>query len=396
MKNIFIIIKKEITDLLRDRRTLLTMILIPLLLFPIIINISVKISSNQAKKETEKPLTVGIIDHNNAAQLIQIIQGMKDVRLVKENSVADFDTLIKKGELDGALLIDESFNNKVDSMGTGEITLFYKSANWGVKDRLMSIIDAYKNDLAQQRLARLNIDKSAINPVKVNIQDITSMRERFGKEAGGFIPYIFVIFGFIGCMYPAIDLFTNEKERGTLETILVAPVSRLEILFGKMIVVSLIGFMSAIVSIIGLAIGLKQATSTLPGDVISAITSFIDPANVIMMLVMLLPLIVFFSGLLTLITTYAKTYKEAQSMVSPLTIVVIVPAVIGLMPGIDYNYMTAIIPITNISLASKEIVAGTISIPLYTLTLVSLLVYASISVLLAKIWFSKESNIIKA
>ena len=210
------------------------------------------------------------------------------------------------------------------------------------------------------------------------------------------LPYIFVIFSFIGCMYPSIDLFTNEKERGTLETILTTPVKRIEILFGKMIVVALIGFISAILSMMGLSFGLKQLAATLPPDVLGSLSSFVQPSNILLLLGMLLPLIVFFAGILTLITTYAKSYKEAQSIISPMMVLIIMPAVIGLIPGIELTSLTAIIPITNISLATKEIIAGTMNFGLYALVVGSLLVYAVLGVLVSVKWFSNESNIVKA
>ena len=396
MKNIFIIFQKEVKDLLREKRTLITSIAIPLLVFPIMFTVMGKVMSKQIKKEQEKALNIGVIDNSNASAFLALFDNRKDVKITKYQNPVKFDTLIQSGKLDGAMLIGDDFDTQINSMKTGTITLLYKSANWGVKERLTGVIDVYKNVVLNQRLSKLTIDFAAVNPIDVKIQDVSTLREKFGKEIGGMIPYIFVIFSFLGCMYPAIDLFTNEKERGTLETILVTPVNRLDILFGKMGVVSFIGLLSAILSVVGLSFGLKQFARGLPGDITGALSSFIDPGNVTLMLLMMIPLVIFFAGILTLITTYAKSYKEAQSIISPMTIIVILPAVVGLMPGIELNAITAIIPITNISLATKDIIAGTLNFSYYALALGSLLVYASISVYLASLWFSKESNIIKA
>jgi sodium transport system permease protein len=396
MKNIIIIIRKEMIDLLRDKRTLMTMVVIPLLLFPLIFSVMGKIMSNQIKKEQEKVLTVGVADNGNASAMLHLFDNRKDIKIVKYADAAQFDTLIQTGKLDGALVINNDFDSSINGMKTGHIVLQYKSANWGVKDRLMDVIGAYKNAITGERLAKLNIDKSAVDPVDVKIQDISTAREKFGKTIGGMIPYMLIIFSFMGCMYPAIDLFTNEKERGTLETLLVSPANRLEILFGKMSVVAIIGFCSSMLSLIGLSFGLKQFSQGLPEDILGSLAGFMDPMNIIMLFLMIIPLMVFFAGLLTMVTCYAKSYKEAQSIISPLTIIIILPAVVGLSPGIELNAVTAIIPITNISLATKEIISGTINYSLYALSLASLLVYASASVFAASWWFSKESNIIKA
>lgn len=396
MKHILIIAKKEITDLLRDKRTLMTMIVIPVLVFPLIMGITGKITSNSIKKEQEKSLKIGLVESANTNPLKQLFEGRKDIQFINVSEASQFEALIQKDSIDGALMVSDSLVESISSMKKAQITLLYKSANWGVKERTMSVLEGYKNSLMDERLAKLNIARQSIDPIEIKVQDISSVREKIGQSIGGMIPYIFIIFSFIGCMYPAIDLFTNEKERGTLETILVTPVKRLDILFGKMIVVSLTGLISAVLSIFGLAVGLKQFSSDLPNDLMGTLTSFIEPSNVIMLIAMMIPLIVFFAGLLTMITTYAKSYKEAQSIISPMMFIVILPAVIGMMPGIELNFSTALIPIANISLATKEIIAGTISYPMYAVVLCSLLVYAAIGVFAAAIWFGRESNIVKA
>jgi sodium transport system permease protein len=281
-------------------------------------------------------------------------------------------------------------------MKTGQVSLLYKSANWGAKDRLMEVMEKYKNTVMDERLVKLGIQRPAIDPVVIAVKDVSSQREKIGQAIGGYVPYIFVIFGFLGCIYPAIDLFTNEKEKGTLETLLTTPVKRIEILFGKMAVVSITGLISAILSIVGLGIGLKQFANALPEALMSSLLSFVAPGNVALLLTMLVPLIVFFAGILTLVTTYAKSYKEAQSLISPMTILVILPTIVGLMPGIELNVKTALIPITNISLAAKDIISGTINYPLYGLVLASLLFFAFLSVFAAVKWFSNETNIVKA
>jgi sodium transport system permease protein len=396
MKNIIIIFRKEIKDLLRDKRTLMTMVVIPLLMFPLIFSVMGKIMTSQIKKEQEKVLNIGISDNGNASALLSLFDGKKDIKITKYQDAARFDSLIQSGKLDGAIIIGQGFDNNVSSMKTGEVVLRYKSANWGVKDRLMEVMNTYKSLVMGERLTKLGIEKAAVEPIDIKIQDVSTVREKLGNTIGGLFPYVLVIFSFMGCMYPAIDLFTNEKERGTLETILVTPANRLEILFGKMAVVSFIGFCSSLLSIVGLSFGLKQFSQGLPQDIIGTLANLIEPANVIMLLLLIIPLMIFFAGILTMVTTYAKSYKEAQSIISPLMIIIILPAVVGLSPGVELNTVTAIIPITNISLATKEIISGNINYSLYALALGSLLVYAAISVFAASLWFSRESNIIKA
>jgi len=396
MKDILIIAKKELTDLLRDKRALITMIIIPLLLFPILMNVTGKISSDQIKKEKEKIIKLGIDAQTNSDDLLAMIKSHDDFEITEYSDPNSFDTLVRQGTLDGAMIISALNSQQGDSASKTLVKLIYKSENWGTRERMHSVVNQYKGQLVNARLQALQVSPEVLNPVVTEVTDITTDREKIGNTVGGFLPYIFIIFSFIGCMYPAIDLFTNEKERGTLETILVTPVNRLHILFGKMSVVSLTGMISAILSIVGLSFGMNQFASSLPDDIMGALGSFIEPTNIIMLVVMLIPLIIFFAGILTLITTYATSYKEAQTIISPMMFVIILPAVIGLLPGVELNFSTAFIPITNISLASKAIIAGTIQYSHFAIVMGSLIFFALISVMAAVKWFSRESNIIKA
>ncbi len=395
MNKFTIIFKKEFMDIIRDKRTLITMVIIPIILFPVLLYLTASIASNQVKNEQEKKLSVGIIGENYGNILVKRIENIKNINISYYSAVSQTDTLIKTGILDGALFIEKDFEAHVNGLHTGNLVLYYKSQNWGVKERLMQVIENYKHTLTQERLAQLKITNESIDPIEVNISDVSTKREILGQTIGGFIPYIFVLFAFMGCVYPAIDLFTNEKEKGTLETILASPAGRLEILFAKVSVVACVGFSSAILSILGLSFGLHNLTNSLPPDVMQTMISFIRPENILMMLSMLLPLTIFFAAMLTLITTYAKSYKEAQTIITPVTFLVILPAVVGIIPGINLSLKTAVIPITNISLATREIIGGTINPLLYILVLGSLLIYAALGVFAASLWFSKESNIVK-
>jgi sodium transport system permease protein len=198
----------------------------------------------------------------------------------------------------------------------------------------------------------------------------------------------------MGAMYPAIDLAAGEKERGTMETLLTAPVSRFQILVGKFAVVVLTGLMSAAVSIFGILVAVRQI-SKIPPEILSAVMAILDAQTVLLVLSLLLPLTVFFAAFLLSMSIYAKSYKEAQSMISPLMIVVILPVMIGLFPGVALDPVTALIPVLNVSLATKEIIAGTIKTGLLLEVYASLLVLAGLSLFGCARWFEREETIFR-
>ena len=195
-------------------------------------------------------------------------------------------------------------------------------------------------------------------------------------------------------MYPAIDLFAGEKERGTIETLFTLPVTRFQILTGKLVVVAISGLSSALLAMIGLFISFRTA-SMLPSDLISSIHSILNARVIILVVCMMVPFSLFIASVLVIFSTYARNYKEAQSSISPMTILVILPAIAGIMPGIKYSFITALVPVLNITLATKEIISGTASMILYGMTLISLLVLSFLGIWLSLRWFLKENVIMR-
>jgi sodium transport system permease protein len=133
----------------------------------------------------------------------------------------------------------------------------------------------------------------------------------------------------------------------------------------------------------------------MPKEMLQAVTSILDVQSVLLTLSLLLPLTIFFAGFLLSLSMYAKSYKEAQSLISPLTIVVILPVGIGMVPGFNLNPVTALIPVLNVSLATKDIIAGTIQPGLLALVYLSLIALAALSLWACARWFNREETIFR-
>ena len=335
MKTFLTIFRKEFTDTVRDRRTLFMMILFPLLLMPLIMTVITKLQSSSMKKAEEKTLRVAIITNGNGLDFRTEAGKRGDLVLVEGVSADSVESLIMHDSLDAAIVVAQDFDAEVEQLRSGIMKLYYKSSDDYdmVKRRIMSLLNGFEKKLVAARFAKLKLDVSISDPVKIEEHDIATMKERIGKAVGGMVPYLFVIFCFMGSMYPAIDLAAGEKERGTMETLLTAPVTRFQILLGKFTVVVVAGILSAVVSILGILVALRQVQN-IPPEIVSAIMGILDIQTVLLVLSLLLPLSVFFAAFLLSLSMFAKSYKEAQSLISPLTIVVILPALVGVMPGI--------------------------------------------------------------
>ena len=391
------IFKKELIDTLRDRRTIIFMIIIPLLLFPVLFGIISKIQKSVTQKAEEKTLRIAVISNDSATDyLIKTITKMDDFKFIEnvpEDSVRSF---VQNDSLDGAFVFSKTFDKRVASLRAGRIKFYFKSSEGDniEKNRMKDLVNEFEESLLSTRFEKLNLDEAVGTAVNLVEVDITSKKERIGKAIGGFLPYIFVIFCFIGSLYPAIDLAAGEKERGTLETLLTAPVNRFVILLGKFGVVVLAGVGSALVSIIGLYFGIRQV-GEIPPEIVEVILGILEPQSILLLISLLLPLTMFFAGIMLSLSMFAKTFKEAQSILTPINFLVIIPVAIGLIPGITLDPKTALIPVLNVSLATKEIVAGTIDFGLLMEVYVSLAVLAGLSLFLASRIFLRETVIFR-
>ena len=397
MRTVLTVFRKELIDTLRDRRTLVFMVVIPLLLFPLLFRVMTSVEKSQSDKERARKLRVACVDNGNAARLLEMLQARDDMKVYGALPLDSLQALIRADSLEGAFVVAPDFDDEVAELKPGRIDFYYKSTDDRsiVRNRMEKTIEEYERELLDARFQRLEMDASMVDAVEMKSHNVASVEERVGKSVGGMLPYIFIIFCFMGAMYPAIDLGAGEKERGTMETLLTAPVNRFHILLGKFGVVVVSGLVSAIVSMAGLYIGIKQAPD-IPPEFMEMIVHIFGWNTILLVLSLLLPLTIFFAGILLSVSLTARSFKEAQSMISPLNIAVILPAAIGLIPGVTMDYRTALIPILNVSLATKEILAGTIRAPHLILVYTSLIALAVASLYGSAWWFRRESTIFRS
>ena len=396
MNHFTTIFRKEITDTLRDRRTLFVMIIFPLLLVPLLLTVVAQLQTSSMKKAEERIIRVGLVTNGNALDFAKDLMQSGGLRTIEGIPADSAQAFINRDSLDAVIVVAQTFDVEVSQMRAGTISLYYKSSEDYdmVKRRLTAVVERFERSLMSARFTKLNLDESIVNAVRLEEHDVASAKERFGKAIGGMVPYFFVIFCFLGAMYPAIDLAAGEKERGTMETLLTAPVSRFQILLGKFAVVVLAGILSAVVSLLGVYVAVQQIRE-IPPELMQLIMGMLDVQTIILVLSLLLPLTVFFAAILLSLSIFAKSYKEAQSLISPLSIVIILPVLIGVMPGVELDSVTAMIPVLNVSLATKEIIAGTIEPLLLAEVYVTLFALASLSLWGCAKWFGREETMFR-
>ncbi len=394
---IFNIFKKELIDTLRDKRTLMAMVIIPLLVFPLIMTVFTSISKSYTKDLAEKTLKVGVIEgveNNELLMFMDTLQMSGKVELFYYADTNELKTQIKEDKLHFGMYFPADFNSKLKGNSTGEVKIFHNSTKLGYKEQLKLILELKTKSIEENRLAALKVTPENIEPIKLDFQDVASDKEKIGKIAGGILPYFFIIFCFIGCMYPSIDLFTGEKERGTIETILTVPVTRVQLLIGKMGVVVCSGLLAATLSLLGLFITLQFGTVIEDPKLMEVITGILSAKFILTLYLLLIPLTIFFAGIMIPIAVYAKSFKEAQSIITPLNMIVILPAMVGFFPGIELNLTTSFIPVVNIVLSTKEIIAGTTNYGYLGIVFISSVLLAAIAIFISHKQYSKETNVV--
>ena len=395
---IFKIFKKELRETLRDKRTMIMMVVIPMLVFPLLINVVTSISGSFEDSAEDKKIKIGIIGDTSdylAQKLYDIPSsfGPKELVAYEGDSSQMLDDY-KNEKLDLLLFYAPNVQKKLDANEKAVVKWTLDKTKIGNRGRAKGYMQIIEAEARFLRYDALGINEEALKPFEVIYENSATEQQMIGELAGGFLPYIFIAFGFMGCMYPAIDLFTGEKERGTIETLLSTPVHRWKILVGKMLVIILSGLMAAFSALLGLFLSIQYLDMVPDVKLLEVISTILTPTFIIKLFFLLLPLTIFFAGVMVPVSVYTKTFKEAQSIIAPMNIVVIVPAMVGLFPGIELNIATACIPILNIVLTTKSLIAGNIDYLLFALSFSVMLILAGVAVLFSFRQFGKESNVL--
>jgi sodium transport system permease protein len=406
LHNIITVYLKELKDSLRDRRTLLSMIIIPTLVMPALMFGIGKIATTVFKKARQEVPRImvlggadspGILEQLSATKKFEVVPGGDDWRIQisekKIRAVVQLPDGFEAGLRAGVAKPVELFHYEGElksGFATDELDRFFRE----LRDRTVS-----------EQLAERSLPSTLVKPFEIRRENVAPPEKVGGNLFGGFVPYVIIILCFTGAMYPAMDLTAGEKERGTMETLLCSPAARVDLVLGKFLMV-LTGSLGAMVmSLASLAI-----TAALTGLIMTGggtpdptqmggnpgAMPMIDPMGLIGVVALVFPVAVLFSAVIFTVSLFAKSFKEAQSYVGPMMIVVIMPAVVGMLPGIELNTRLALVPILNLSLVCKEMLSGVWHWNYIGLIFGSSTLYAAIALMLAVRMFNREDVIFRS
>jgi sodium transport system permease protein len=386
---------KELLELARDRKTFFFTVFIPVFAMPLIFTGFGFLSSSMFKHASQAEMTYAIFGKENAPRLAERFASEKGFREVPLGSVDHIKAAIGDDRIKFALIIPAGFDETLSRHQQGVIALHYNSAATVdlTRKRVMSVIGGQNRVLREQALSALNLNKEqlrfALDPITLEDHSTADKREQMGAMIGGMLPYILLMVCLMSAMYPAIDTGAGEKERGTLETLLLAPVSRSAIVLAKFLMLFTIGLTSALLMIGSMGVLLFFFGPMIGGDLVQMVRA-IGVLDLAMVALMLVPTAAIFASILLSISVYAKSYKEAAGLISPLIIVTILPTLVALLPGVELDWKWAMVPLTNVSLAMKELVKGTMDYSMFWVILLSTTVTAGALLALCRWWFNRE------
>jgi sodium transport system permease protein len=401
LQNVWIVYCKELTEALRDRRTLITTLLVPLLMIPVLgVGFTGVMSAVIGSAKKEKP-KIMIIGGSDSPRLVEHLKKSPKARLVP--ATPDWKEQVVEKEIRAAVEIPDGFQEDLAKGRAGTVKIYiYKGE---LKSELAAsniegYLKEYRDSIAVERLEANHLPTALLKPFEVKQQNVAPPEKVAGAILGGIIAYLVIFMCLNGGMHPAIDLTAGEKERGTMETILSSPVSRTHLVLGKFLLVLTASLVTAalLVASMGVSFSVLQKSRVLDqmsedGEPVPQLT--LGPAAIASVLVMAVPLAILFSAGLITISLFAKSYKEAQSYIAPLMFLV-VPAVAAMLPGVDLTPKLAIVPLLNVSLLCKELVTGEYHWNYIVLIFASTCIYAAGALYLAVKMFQRESVLFRS
>jgi sodium transport system permease protein len=399
LRNISVVYRKEVTEWVRDRRTLISTVIIPLLLFPILMVGFSSLAVVMVGKAQQEVPKVMILGGEDSPQVLEKLRALDKLEIVP--SADDWRHEISEKQIRAAVELPKGFQASLESGASETVKIYYyegelKSA-FGA-NRIEKFFKDYRDSVVKDRLAAKNLPTSVLSPFDITQENVAPPEKVSGAALGGLVGYMVILLCMTGAMYPAIDITAGEKERGTMETILSSPVSRTDLVLGKFSLVLSASLATATLAVISMAASFSAVGKAhiLKASDAAQMQLKIGLDSAAAVFIMALPLAILFSALLLTIALFAKSHKEAQSYVTPMTFLVVIPAVASLMPGVELTPKFALIPILNTSLVCKEIISGTYHWNSIAIIFVSTCVYAAAALFLAIKMFQRESVLFRS
>ena len=384
--------RKEITDILRDKKTMLMMIVVPLILYPLLFMGSLMFVSKMANASTEKSYTVALDGVKDPATMKAIF---KDKGAERDYS---FEFVEPDGDITDASMLEEG---KIDVYITESVSdnRPYYSINYLASETdsrtaagmAENILSDYRTDLTSIKLKDLSLSEDEIlKPVQYAYKDHSSNEENIGYLMGMIIPFLMIVSVLMGAMYPAIDTTAGEKERGTLETMLTLPVSNKELITAKFMAVSTIAVASALLNLLSMGFVTVYVADSMKLAGTAQISGWKFVPSLLITLLCVVSFAMFTSAVSLCVCIRAGSFKEAQNISTPLMLIFMMGGMAAMIPDMKLDNVTSLIPVVNISMLISSLFKFDFDPGLILMVLLSNVAYSALAVIIMAEVFAAE------
>lgn len=360
MNNIIVTLKKELKLIIRDKKSLLMMALTPLFI-PIFVILMSYIYEEITTNNEDKKYVVGV---NYSLSNIEKELLSKELDIIYYDNIDNIKKDYDKKKIISYIIKDNNNYNIYTNTQSedGSMAISY----------IVSYLDNYNNYLGQSYLIDNNIDLNKVyNNINYNINEIKG-ESVFGNQII-LMAITFIIMSItLSSIYTSTDTTAGEKERGTLETILTFPIGRKELVLGKYLAISISGLITLMIGILLSLISLYYVKNTF--TIYDNVIFNINIKTITLIILILIFYTFFISGICITIASFTKTFKEAQSALTPISLITCIPMFLELL-NININGALAFIPIINHTIVVNEILTGTINISSIIITIISSIIY---------------------
>ncbi len=392
-RHVGVVWRKELLDTIRERRTLVLMIVVPLVVMPIFALGPSLLAGSQESQSQQSTQAIAVVGEAAAPDLLEQIRQSEILRVV---DVSEPDAALSEGEVEAVLEIPDGFADAVAAeTDPAPVRIRFdatESDSRTAQEKLSALLSTYSDAVVRQRLQERNLSTGILDPFAVQSQNVAS-QEQFGAFLLSFIlPLFLVLYASIGGSQTAIDVSAGEKERGTLESLLVAPPSRSSLVVGKFLTIASVTLVATILALLGFVLAVVLAQQTM-GDnpVIAQLELALAPSIIALIFGVTALVAAMMSALTFALFTWTRNFKEAQTYSSYISFVVMIPAFIVAFTDTPTSLASFLIPIYNATASIKALVLGNVNWGQLGVTLASSAVYSVASLGLAVRMFRNES-----
>lgn len=389
------IFKKEMLDTMRDKRTLLMMIGVPMLLYPLLLIVGLQGLLIQSASLDKKISRVAL----QTSEPDTLRAWLADVEKIEIVETADPAAALEQGDLEAIVFVEGPVADRLGEGKSVNVEVRFDSTEFESMDaagRLRDGLDKDAGAMLDVRLKSMGLDADYIEPLRVERKDVSPPAKTTGNALGTVLPILMVVMLAVGAFYPAVDVTAGEKERGTFETLLSTPASKLEIVAGKFLTVFLLAMTAGLLNLASMAATFAFMASQVQQQVDTVIPFELNfpPSAILVIFLIMVPLAFFISALMMAIAVFARSFKEAQNYVTPFLIVITMPALFAAMPGVKLNAMTQFIPVANAILLFRDMMTDKAGLLEAFPVFLSTAAFAALALLFAAWLFQREEVIL--